>query len=194
MSESSVGAEPSCVPEAAVSEAVSDAAPVVNRWRRYGKDRLYVAAAEDHKIGWWDLLTDEPHPETPADLAVLTDAVTRWKAANLAAPSADVDSQGHLAPVAPVAPVVNVVNVEAEGPADLPEVPASLVEAPVTPERPWVDLATNTAGEAVREQAVSAQVAAPVRTLVARAFGIHTEERAWRVGAVGEEKVGDWAS
>jgi len=30
-----------------------------------------------------------------------------------------------------------------------------------------------------------------VRTFVARVFGVHTEERAWRVGAVGEEKVAD---
>ena len=195
MSESSVGAEPSRVPEAAVSEAVSDATPAVNRWKRYGKDRLYVTAGEDHKVGWWDLLTDEPHPETPADLTVLTEAVARWKAANLAAPSAEVDSQGDVAPVAPVprvldASVVDVVAVDEESLADLPEVPAPLIEAPVAPERSWVDLATNAAGEAVREQAVSAQVAAPVRTLMARAFGVHTEERAWRIGAVGEEKVG----
>lgn len=89
-----------------------------------------------------------------------------------------------------VAPVADVAAFDAGSPADHPEEPAVLVEAPVAAERPWVDLATNTAGEAVREQAVSAQVAAPVRTLVARAFGIHTEERAWRIGAVGEEKVG----
>lgn len=30
-----------------------------------------------------------------------------------------------------------------------------------------------------------------MRTFVARVFGVHTEERAWRVGAVGEEKVAD---
>lgn len=74
MSVSSVGAEPLRVPETGVREVGSHAAPVVNRWKRYGKDRLYVTAPEDHKIGWWDLITDEPHPETPADLTVLTDA------------------------------------------------------------------------------------------------------------------------
>jgi len=67
---------------------------------------------------------------------------------------------------------------------------SSPLEVPSAAERPWVDLATNAAGSAAREQAVSAQVAAPVRTLVSRVFGIHTEERAWRIGAVGEEKVG----
>ncbi len=57
------------------------------------------------------------------------------------------------------------------------------------PERPWLDLATNVAGEAAREQALAAKDAAPVRTLVARVMRVHTDERAWRIGADGEEKV-----
>lgn len=36
---------------------------------------------------------------------------------------------------------------------------------------------------------MAAQVAAPVRTLVARALRVHNDERAWRIGAAGEEKV-----
>lgn len=185
MSERSTGVEPFQAPEPAAGAVVGDGVPVVNRWRRYGKDRLYVSADEDHKIGWWDLVTDEAHPETPADLAALTDAVTRWKVENLtAAPSADADLR-----LPELAPVTDVVGADTEG-TDFPEESPGPAEAPVAAERPWLDLATNTAGEAVREQAVSAQVAAPVRSLMARALGIHTEERAWRIGAVGEEKVG----
>jgi hypothetical protein len=30
-----------------------------------GQDRLYMTGADEVKIGWWDLVTDEPHPETP---------------------------------------------------------------------------------------------------------------------------------
>ena len=56
-------------------------------------------------------------------------------------------------------------------------------------EPPWLDLAHNAAGAQARAQAVSAKEAAPVRTFVARALGVHTDERAWRLGAVGEEKV-----
>lgn len=40
-----------------------------------------------------------------------------------------------------------------------------------------------------REQAVALKQAAPVRTFLARALGVHTDERAWRIGADGEEKV-----
>ena len=57
------------------------------------------------------------------------------------------------------------------------------------PERPWLDLSTNAAGAEARAQAVALRDAAPVRTLAARVFGVHTDERAWRIGADGEEKV-----
>lgn len=60
----------------------------------------------------------------------------------------------------------------------------------VSPPPGPVDLASRKAGAAAREQAVAARAAAPVRTLFARLLGVHTEERAWRIGADGEEKVG----
>lgn len=59
---------------------MSDDALGVNRWRRYGHDRLYVLRADESKVGWWDLKTGEAHPEDPVDLAVLTAAVVAWQA------------------------------------------------------------------------------------------------------------------
>jgi hypothetical protein len=55
--------------------------------------------------------------------------------------------------------------------------------------RPWIDLATNHAGAEARDRALAAREAAPVKTFLARALGVHTDERAWRIGADGEEKV-----
>jgi hypothetical protein len=52
------------------------------------------------------------------------------------------------------------------------------------------DLSTRQAGERAREQAMSRRDAAPVRTLLGRLLGVHTDERAWRLGAKGEERVG----
>ena len=50
----------------------------INRWRRFGKDRLYVRDDDGTEVGWWDLVTDEPH--APAEqLPTLREAVTRWK-------------------------------------------------------------------------------------------------------------------
>lgn len=55
--------------------------------------------------------------------------------------------------------------------------------------RPWVDLAANAPGAQAREQARTAREAAPVKTVLARLLGVHTAERAWRIGAEGEVKV-----
>jgi len=57
--------------------------------------------------------------------------------------------------------------------------------------RPWSATApANVAGAAARAKRDEVNAQAPVRNLVARVLGVKTEERAWRVGAKGEEKVG----
>ncbi len=67
-------------------------------------------------------------------------------------------------------------------------VPAAVSQEAATA-RPWIDLSTNRAGTEARERALAAREAAPVKTFFARALGVHTDERAWRIGADGEEKV-----
>lgn len=52
------------------------------------------------------------------------------------------------------------------------------------------DLSVNVAGAAAREMAQQLKAQAPVRSLLARALGVHTDERAWRVGAEGERIIG----
>lgn len=59
---------------------MSEPLVVVNRWKRYGKDRLYVQRPDGSKHGYWDLLTDTGYPETPADLTVLAEALAGWRA------------------------------------------------------------------------------------------------------------------
>ena len=55
---------------------------------RSEKDRLYVARADGSKVGHWDLLTDEAHPETPGLADLLAAAVTSssWPQPNALAP------------------------------------------------------------------------------------------------------------
>lgn len=96
------------------------------RWRKYGKDRLYVTAADGTKLGHRDLPEQSPEPGT-----------------------------------------------------EMPKTGAPEVE----------DLAQRRAGAMAREQARALKQAAPVRTFVARVLGVHTDERAWRIGADGEEMV-----
>lgn len=57
-------------------------------------------------------------------------------------------------------------------------------------DEPWRDLAANRPGELVRAQAEELRRAAPFRTMLARLAHVHTDERAFRIGAKGEEIVG----
>lgn len=76
-----------------------------------------------------------------------------------------------------------------ETPAN-PEDPSPAAGIPGDVERVWVDLADRSAGEAPRQQAGALRSAAPIRTFLGRILMVKTEERAWRVGAKGEAKVG----
>ena len=49
---------------------------VLLRWRRHGKDWLYVARADGSKVGYWDLVTDQAHPASPDQADLLLAAVT----------------------------------------------------------------------------------------------------------------------
>ncbi len=149
----------------------------VVRWRRYGKDRLYVTAADGAKLGYRDLLTGEDYLAEPARGSEFTAGGSGWLAGE-SSPSALADvtvpeqRDGETAPVEPVAAATDV------------EPPANASTEPV-----WEDLAQRQAGAMAREQAEALKEAAPVRTLMARVLGVHTDERAWRIGADGEEKV-----
>jgi hypothetical protein len=54
----------------------------------------------------------------------------------------------------------------------------------------WTDLADNRAGSAARAHAERRRSESPLRTAFARVLGVRTDERAWRIGADGEQKVG----
>jgi hypothetical protein len=62
-------------------------------------------------------------------------------------------------------------------------------DEPDRAEEPWSDLAVNTPGQGVAAQAMAARTKSPVRVALARVLGVHTDERAWRVGAQGENLV-----
>ena len=160
----------------------------VQRWRRYGKDRLYVHGADGTAVGWRDLLTGDDHVDAPERIGDLRAAIDQWLATgdtvagDAAAPRAPLAPSGAGGP-GPDTPLASEADDEA--PAATPELPVPTPAAPA----PWDDLASHRAGEMAREQAVALKQAAPVRTFVARVLGVHTDERAWRIGADGEEKV-----
>ena len=98
----------------------SDSAVVVTRWRRYGKDRLYVTAADGSAVGWHDLVDDVAHPERPELADQLAAAVVGWRGSD-----------------APPETVTVTAPVEAEPPPEPEQTPEPEPEA----ERAWQDLA-----------------------------------------------------
>src|SRR5450631_530901 len=136
----------------------------VNRWRKYGKDRLYVGIVDVVRIGWLDLVSGERVIERP-DLQDLFESA--------------LASEGILRTAMPSTPAPSA--------APMPQ--------PSQPTAPrGFDLAQNKPGQAAREQANAHREAmrerSKVMTFLARALDVKTDERAWRVGADGEETVG----
>ncbi len=126
---------------------VSDLNLVVSGWRRYGKDRLYFARADGSKTGWWDVLAEEGHPESPADLEALKAAVAHWQSTSAGA-------------VADGAAVVTATDRSLTGPSAQSDDNLRVVdnETPAPGPAPtWVDLAGNEAGAEARERAIAAR-------------------------------------
>lgn len=144
-------------------------------WSRYGKRRLYVKTADGMDVGHIDLVTGAivASADGFADqLAAIASAHTGAPATSL--PAAD-------SPPSPWAPP------SADGPLPEPEPEPEPNDHVLDCEG---DLSANVAGAAARAKRDQVNAQAPVRNLVARVLGVKTDERAWRVGAKGEEKVG----
>jgi hypothetical protein len=153
-------------------QAVADLEVV--RWRRYGKDRLYVNGSDGQRVGWVDLLTGERTVADGECEQAFIEAVNNWYG-EAATPARFEDRS------IDVSPPPDPVQEEASG------------AAPPAPPN-WHDLATRVPGQAAREQAIrelaTMKERTKVGTFLARAFDMKTDERAWRVGANGEETVG----
>jgi len=145
-----------------------------NRWTRYGRDRLYVHDSDGQRVGWVDLQTGVQTLERP-DLAQEFSAIV----------------EPHLA-----ASMGGSVATPRQGVTPLKEVPTdeSDLELAHAIDEFEEDLAANRPGSGVRAQAESELAGMKSRsrigTALARAFDVKTDERAWRVGAQGEESVG----
>jgi len=153
---------------------------VATRWKKFNLDRLYLNDEAGTRVGWVDFVTGAETIEIPELTDEFRAAVAAWRADN--PPDAPPP------PTAP-APVV----------AEAPAVEVSVLEEPPTPEPPvgdrrGHDLSLNRPGETVRAKANEEWAAAkerhPVVAPIARFLDVKTDERAWRVGAAGEEKVG----
>jgi hypothetical protein len=146
----------------------------VERWRKYGKDRLYVSDGTGRRIGWLDVTTGVSTVEVPEQRSQFEAAIVEFSAGS-------ADRSGTASPQ----PAVSEAPPASAGPALADTAVASA---------PWRDLALNRPGERARLIA-EAELAlmkgrSRIGTFIARAIDMKTDERAWRVGAGGEETVG----
>lgn len=149
---------------------------VVNRWRRYGHDRLYVQDQSGQRLGYHDVKTGTDVIEDHGRVQEFRKAIEAYSAGR------QTGGTGPSSPSSPPSPSQTFVPQQGgkhAAPAQLPV------------ERPWTDLASNRPGDGVRRRADAERQKAPFSTRVARVLGVHTPERAWRLGAEGETAVGD---
>ena len=152
---------------------------VTTRWRKYGKDRLYVKTPDGIDVGSIDLLTgvvDVKDAKFDSEIRALASP------AELSAPST-VATPIVIAPATPLAAVHSA-------PAALPSLPPPAPLQATAETDLGYDLTNNAAGAAAKAKREEVNGQAPVWNLVARALGVKTPERNWRVGAKGEERVG----
>ncbi|MCC2321354.1 nuclease-related domain-containing protein [Cellulomonas xiejunii] len=129
--------------------------PQVARWRKHGKDRLYVNQPDGRRLGWHDLLDGTDHADSPDHLAAVQAAAARWRAERVPTPPRGDQDDPHSA---------------------------------VAPD--WYDLAGRAPGQMALAQADAMRAAAPKQGFWARLFGPPPADRSWRVGARGEQLVG----
>ena len=136
---------------------------IVRRWARYGHERLYAETPGGTALGYLDLKTGRFRSDDLSNLPLLQAAINDHLASQ----------RGGTLPVA-----------VGGGPKATGEPPS----ADVAPG--WTDISGARPGSAAREQAVAARAAqGRVTGFLARVFDVKTEERAWRIGADGEEAV-----
>jgi len=137
---------------------------IVRRWARYGHERLYAETPGGTALGYLDLKTGRYHSDDLSNLPLLEKAVGDHLASRVATQA------NHTTP------------------AETPDPVAAVAPDPAPPV--WEDISGRQAGSAVREQALAAREAqGKVRHFLARVLDVKTEERAWRVGAAGEQAV-----
>ena len=173
----------------------------MKRRARYGHDRLYVESTDGTRLGYWDNKTGQPVADDDVHREAVVAAVAGLVGPQAALQAIPVQAVSDVAPVPVLGPTAGdpaPVAVEPLPGSQLVPAPAATppgLDAAVLPTSgstataDWSDLSLNRPGQAAREQAVAHRQAAPVRTLFARVLGVHTDERAWRIGADGEEAV-----
>ncbi len=153
------------------------------RWTRYGHDRVYVSLEDGTRVGVTDLKTGKTTIELPEWTSEFHEAVGPFLQRSMEAWLQLVQAGSHQS-----TPQVGVANSRDDN--SFSDEPSGTSVVPPTE----LDLALNVPGQGARQVAdehlSKMRERSRIRTLLSRALDAKTEERAWRVGASGEESVG----
>ena len=183
---------------------------IVRRWSRFGHDRLYAATPGGTDLGYLDLATGRYHSDDLANLPLLRKAIEDHLGARRHRESAKQSSRQPWvtdvpSPAPAPAPAPSPSPSSSSTPPSSKSGPVAAVTGlsptpssehttvPTTASGPrWHDLADARAGAAARERALAEREAqGMVRHVLARLVDAKTDERAWRIGADGEQAVGE---
>jgi len=163
----------------------------VDRWTRYGKDRLYVSTEDGQRVGWLDLMTGMATVEMPECADAFHEAVRAHQARLMVSKGTSTPSTSDVSAEALAAPPPSASEEPPPSPSRLTPFVRHVAEVV---EPAWTDLALNRPGQGVRAEAEALLAGmkehSKVGTFLKRAFDVKTDERAFRVGADGEEAVG----
>lgn len=143
----------------------------------YGNRCMYVAR-DGVQIGYYNIGTGTNGGKTSIDREDIERAAEIALRAELTRPTAIVPGVGLVA---------DMVRARSED-ADRSALVAPGTRIPSSSESDS-DLALNQPGAGVQSRADALRRAAPWKSRIARVLGIKTEERSWRIGAVGERRI-----
>ncbi|MGQ0744536.1 MAG: nuclease-related domain-containing protein [Acidimicrobiales bacterium] len=158
---------------------------LVAPWKKFGKHRLYVNHGDGRKVGYHDVVENKTHVEIPELTEAMYRALDDWWLANNEASEEIAPSSTDANGIVPQPASSETLEAEMASPSAV----SALLPKATT--QSWTDLSLNLAGAGLSQEAARLRAQAPIRTLVNRVVGVHTDERAWRVGAGGEHKVGE---
>lgn len=145
---------------------------VVRPWARYGHQRLYAETPGGTALGYLDLKTGRYHSDDLSNLPLLKHAISEHLASG--------KSKLSTSPPPP-----------APSPSEAREATTPAEPGPDSPPG-WVDLSATQPGAAARERALAEREAQGwLLHGLARLSGARTQERAWRIGADGEQAVAE---
>jgi hypothetical protein len=152
---------------------------------------VYITTADGLDCGHVDLKSRSVFAKQAQFEEALRECLARWCPEGSPQPESSASDPSPPTPPLETSPIA----VQQSQASDLPPGDAIPEPAPVVKRvtsdgdsEPF-DLVSNVAGSAARAKRDEVNAQAPVLNLVARVLGVKTDERNWRVGARGEEKV-----